>query len=106
MDPFRLVTVRAAIRSIAVSYAALFVWPVCALPSIATAAPTGAALRPTQRDFQLVMLTVQEHFESLPDYQAGDLLTQSQIDAVLQKLREEGWNVPERERITKLDDFL
>jgi hypothetical protein len=53
---------------------------------------------------------VEQHFDSLANYQAGDLLTRTQVESVLQKLQDAGWKLPERERITDMtladDSFL
>jgi hypothetical protein len=110
MDPIQLRTVRAArwierlIRRLTV------VWLGGVLPSIALAAPASEAPRPARPDFSQVIQVVQQHFDSLAEYQAGDLLTRSQVESVLQKLQDSGWDIRDGERITQLaladDSFL
>jgi hypothetical protein len=74
------------------------------------AAPTNAAPRTDRPEFVLVLQIVQQHFASLVGYQAGDLLTRSQVEPLLQQLQDAGWDFPERAEITELvlpdDSFL
>jgi hypothetical protein len=74
------------------------------------AAAASAAQQPVVPDFVLVSGAVDDFFATLPDYEHGDLITQSQIAQALDNVREAGWDVPVAERIVKLgladDSFL
>jgi hypothetical protein len=110
MDHSQQFAVRAAMRCTAVACLSMCLGLVAEPPSIATAAPTQVAPPSKQPNFELVIQILKQHFGSLPDYQPGDLVTQSQIAEVLGKLHDVGCHVPDAERITKLalpdDSFL
>jgi hypothetical protein len=58
------------------------------------AASAIAATPTTAADFRAVTQSVGTYFASLPDYQAGDLLSQSSIEGALRAVEAGGWNVP------------
>jgi hypothetical protein len=74
------------------------------------AAAASAAQQPAMPEFAVVTTAVEGFIATLEDYQAGDLVTQSQIAQALDKVRDAGWNVPEPDRIVQLaladDSFL
>jgi hypothetical protein len=102
MDQFQHLAVRATFRSTGLYGLCLGSWLVAGCASIATAASTDAAPQSAQSDINGVIHTLKQHFGSLPDYQTGDLITQSQIAEALEKLQDAGWKIPDAERIVKL----
>jgi hypothetical protein len=68
--------------------------------------PTGL---PAPSPDQLQALVLQ-HFASLPDYEAGDLITQSATAKLFQKMEQQGWMVADGsellERVLPEDDIL
>ena len=63
---------------------------------------SAAAQQSARPGFDVINRAVEDHFNSLPDYQAGDLVTQSQVEAALVSVRDAGWDVPESDRLVKL----
>jgi hypothetical protein len=110
MDQSRKLAVRAAFRSIVIGGVCMGCWLSGEQASIGTAATAAEAPQSSQPDFKIVIDTLKGFFGTLPDYQTGDLITQSQIADALHKLQDAGWRVSESERIVKLgladDSFL
>jgi hypothetical protein len=65
----------------------------------ATAAPPAAAKDGGPMDFTLVVAAAQKHFASIKDLQPSDLLSQGQVSAALDAVRNVGWEVAERDAI-------
>jgi hypothetical protein len=53
-------------------------------------------------DFKVITTEVQHYFASQPDHRNGDLICQSQIDAVLKIVATAGWKVNNSEQIVEL----
>jgi len=53
-------------------------------------------------DFDVVAHGVDSYFSSLPDYQAGDLITQSHIEAALEIIHDLGWEIDKPLEIVEL----
>ena len=71
--------------------------------AVLTLADSGrAAQQPPRPPFEVVVGALQDHFQSQEDYRPGDLVTQSQIVAALESVRDAGWDVPDAERIVEL----
>jgi hypothetical protein len=66
---------------------------------LAPIATASAAKLPT---FDKVVQTMTAYFQSQPDYQAGDLLNQSQAAGALEAIAATGWEVPNADRIVSL----
>jgi len=71
---------------------------------ITVAMSIGSSARAQQPppDFITVSQLVQQHFSTFADYQAGDVISRSHVDAVMDGLRDIGWEVPNRAAITQL----
>jgi len=52
--------------------------------------------------FSVVAQAVESYFASLPDYQPGDLVTQSQVAGALDAVELVGWEVPRRREVVDL----
>ena len=62
-----------------------------------------SAAQPSARpDFAAIRRAVEEHFQSTDDYEPGDLVTQSQVQAALKSVVEAGWKVPSAGRVVEL----
>jgi hypothetical protein len=110
MDQFKHYPVRACSIGAVLRYALVCGWFVSASVPIATADSMQAAQQKAQAQFNLVIQTVQDHFASVTDYQPRDLITQSQVEKVLEQLGDAGVEIRDRERISQLavpdDSFL
>jgi len=53
-------------------------------------------------DFAVVTYAVAEYFDSLPHYQAGDLISRSQIIGAIASVNDSGWDVPDADAIVEL----
>jgi len=75
-------------------------------------AGTGLASTPARRlpSFAKVEETVTRHFESLPGYRPGAIITRSEAEAALKELERLGWSVADRrgllEQVLPDNDFL
>jgi hypothetical protein len=69
---------------------------------IITAVSEVPAQPPLQLDFRTIHNALVGHFASLDNYQPGDLLCQSQIEAGLDSVRNAGWEVKQAPRIVAL----
>ena len=84
----------------------------CLLVSLAT--PCAAQRRRSSAQkplpFSEIQKAVEEHFKPTRDFQPGDLITRSDVQAVLGTLASIGWNVPRQDEIVEMalpdDDFL
>jgi hypothetical protein len=56
---------------------------------------------PAPPDFAVVTHTVEAYFTSLPDYQAGDLVSRSHVAAALAGVKDAGWKVPDADQIVQ-----
>ncbi len=81
------------------------------LPLLAIALLPGATLRAAGKDskknkplpkFSTVETWVNQQLRSRSEYQDGDLITQSDVEAVFRKLAGAGWKVADREQIEEL----
>jgi hypothetical protein len=70
------------------------------LSSVAIAAgPMAATVEPARPDFRQVAEVVVGYFRTVPNFQAGDLMSQGQLAAALDAVATVGWNVPDREEL-------
>jgi hypothetical protein len=53
-------------------------------------------------DFAAVAQSVEAYFDSLPDYEHGDLINRSQVEAALKNVESDGWKVPQAKELTEL----
>jgi hypothetical protein len=65
------------------------------------AAGVSLAQRPAADDFFIAITAVEQYFESLADYQAGDLITQSQIAAAVDRVADAGAELPDADRLVE-----
>jgi hypothetical protein len=61
--------------------------------------PAASAVPPAKPDFDKVSQTVIAYFQSQPDHQRGDLISQRDVKAALAQISEIGWDVPSQEKI-------
>jgi hypothetical protein len=112
---FRTGSRRAAFLAVVATLS--FLGPAAAQPAPDAAVAAGrAATAPTlpapaeRPDFGIVARAVEKSFTSLPDYQAGDLIRQSQVQQCFDLILEAGWDVPARDallgRVLADDSFL
>jgi hypothetical protein len=68
------------------------------------------AAAPAMPDWKTVESTAKQHLKSLPNYQAGDILSQGQIKPLLAKLAKAGWKLSDQKellgQIAADDDFI
>jgi hypothetical protein len=78
-----------------------FVWLLCL-----TASPLAAAQSAAMPPFSKVEGVVQRYFEGIEEYQAGDLISRSQVQPLFDHLRILGWSVRDQKSILRdvLDD--
>jgi hypothetical protein len=62
-------------------------------------AATASAMPPAKPDFDKVSQTVIGYFQSQPDHQRGDLISQRDVKAALVQVSAIGWDVPGQEKI-------
>jgi hypothetical protein len=65
-------------------------------------APIAAASAANVPKFDKVVAAMTDYFKSQPDYQAGDLLNQSQAAGALAAIASAGWEVPNAKKIVSL----
>jgi hypothetical protein len=83
-------------------FSGLVVRALLAVIGLMTAATLHAAPPAKLPDFDTVASEVQRYFQSQPDYQSGDLIRRSQIEAVLKNVAAAGWKVNNPKQIMEL----
>jgi hypothetical protein len=87
------------------------------IPSVLRAEPpvydgtqNNQAKTPAMPDWKTVAATAKQHFQSLPNYQPGDVLSQGQIKPLLAKFAKAGWKLSDQDaflgQICADDDFV
>jgi hypothetical protein len=80
-----------------------FAFRAIALHALAVAglclASTAVADAPPRPEFAKVAQTVGQYFESQPDQQRGDLISQKQVRAALAQVDAAGWKVPDQNKL-------
>lgn len=79
-------------------------------PPVYDGTQNNQAAAPAMPDWKTVASTAREHFQSLPNYQPGDVLSQGQIKPLLAKLVKAGWKLSDQDaflgQICADDDFV
>jgi hypothetical protein len=74
------------------------------------AAASAAGEKPAMPDWKAVASTAKTHFQTLPNYRAGDIVSQGQVKPLLVKLAKAGWKVSDEKallaQICPDDDFV
>lgn len=82
----------------------------CLLPIVVGADTAPAADSPQLPEFAQVERAVRAYFKSLPDYQAGDVITRSQVEPLLGQAKLMGWLGSQRStvlsRLLQDNDYL
>lgn len=99
-----------------ISASAIALLPVL-VPSVLRAEPpvydgtqNNQAKTPAMPDWKTVAATAKQHFQSLPNYQPGDVLSLGQIKPLLAKFAKAGWKLSDQDaflgQICADDDFV